>query len=93
MTARPVQEALLPGELNGSDAILFDPPRAGTREQCLRIADNDVPVVVAVACNAATFAQDARILINGGYSVERVAPIDRFMFSPHIELVAVFTKR
>ncbi len=84
---------LLASELNEFDAILFDPPRAGAREQCLEIADSNVPVVVAVSCNAATFARDARILMDGGYGLERVMAIDQFVFSPHIELVAVLTRQ
>ena len=84
---------LLAGELNEFDAILVDPPRAGAREQCLEIADSSVPLVVAVSCNATTFARDARILTDGGYSLESVTPIDQFVFSPHIELVAVLTRQ
>ena len=83
---------LLASELNEFDAVLFDPPRAGAREQCIEIADSTVPLVVAVSCNAATFARDVRILLDGGYSLERVTPIDQFEYSPHIELVAVLMR-
>jgi len=51
-----------------------------------------VPVVVAVSCNAATFARDARLLIDGGYKIETVVPVDQFRHTPHVELVAKFTR-
>jgi 23S rRNA (uracil1939-C5)-methyltransferase len=49
-------------------------------------------VVVAVSCNAATFARDARILIDGGYRIESVTPVDQFRHTPHVELVARFVR-
>ena len=49
-------------------------------------------MVVAVSCNPATLARDARILIDGGFTLERVTPIDQFLFSPHIEAVAVLRR-
>jgi 23S rRNA (uracil1939-C5)-methyltransferase len=47
-----------------------------------------VPVVVAVSCNVATFARDVRMLIDGGYKLQTVVPIDQFKYTPHVELVA-----
>ncbi len=79
-------------ELNGFDAIVFDPPRAGARAQADAISDSTVSTVVAVSCNPATFARDARILIDGGYRPHTVTPIDQFLWSHHLELVAVFTR-
>ncbi|MGQ0672042.1 MAG: class I SAM-dependent RNA methyltransferase [Hyphomicrobium sp.] len=80
-------------ELNGFDCIVFDPPRAGAAEQAERIAQSKVPVVIAVSCNPATMARDARTLIDGGYAMGPVTPIDQFVFSPHVEAVAVFSKK
>ena len=51
-----------------------------------------VPVVIAVSCNVATFARDARILIDGGYKIEGVTPVDQFRHTPHVELVARFKR-
>jgi 23S rRNA (uracil1939-C5)-methyltransferase len=51
-----------------------------------------VPVVIAVSCNVATFARDAKILIGGGYKIEGVTPVDQFRHTPHVELVARFTR-
>lgn len=79
-------------ELNEHDAIVFDPPRAGAEAQSQRIATSKVKTVIAVSCNPATLARDARILIDGGYKLEGVTPIDQFHYSPHIEAVAVFRR-
>ena len=55
-------------------------------------AASRVPLVIAVSCNASTFARDARILIDGGYKIEGVTPVDQFRHTPHVELVARFTR-
>ena len=71
---------------------MFDPPRAGAQAQAERLAASKVPLVVAVSCNVQTFARDARILIDGGYKLGNVTPVDQFRHTPHIELVARFTR-
>ena len=83
---------LLPQELRYYDAILFDPPRQGAQAQAQAIAASKVPVVISVSCNLASFARDARTLIEGGYRIEGVTPVDQFRHTPHVELVAKFTK-
>ncbi len=83
---------LLAGELASFDAVVFDPPRAGAEAQARELAKSDVPTLAGVSCNPQTFARDARILIAGGYALERVTPVDQFLFSPHVELVGVFRK-
>lgn len=87
-----MREPLSPPELKDFDAVLFDPPRAGAIAQGRALAKSEVPVVIAVSCNPASFAKDARALIDGGYALGRVAPIDQFTYSPHVELVAVFER-
>ena len=79
-------------ELDVFDAVVFDPPRAGAGAQVPHIAQSIVPTVVAISCNPASFARDARILIDGGYCLERVVPLDQFPWSSHLELVAVFRR-
>lgn len=79
---------LVPPELRDFDAVVFDPPRQGAQAQALKLAASKVPVVIAVSCNAATFARDARLLIDGGYRLEAVVPVDQFRHTPHVELVA-----
>ncbi len=81
---------LMPQELRDYEAIVFDPPRQGAQAQVLQLAASKVPVVIAVSCNVATFARDARILIDGGYRLEGVTPVDQFRHTPHVELVARF---
>ncbi len=83
---------LLPEDLKNFDAIVFDPPRAGAQSQTEQIALSSVPLVVAVSCNPATFARDLRTLIDGGYEAEAIHPVDQFLFSPHIEAVAVLRR-
>jgi len=81
---------LMPQELRDYDAVVFDPPRQGAQAQAVQLAASKVPVVVAVSCTVATFARDARILIDGGYKMESVTPVDQFRHTPHVELVARF---
>jgi 23S rRNA (uracil1939-C5)-methyltransferase len=83
---------LLPRELAQFDGVLFDPPRAGAEAQARHIAASVVPQVVAVSCNPATLARDLRILVDGGYRVEAVTPVDQFLWSPHVEAVALLGK-
>jgi 23S rRNA (uracil1939-C5)-methyltransferase len=79
-------------ELEPFDAVVFDPPRAGAATQAAVLAMSGVATIAAVSCNPATLARDARILIDGGYKLERVTPIDQFLYSPHVEAVAVFRR-
>ena len=83
---------LLPHELDPFDAVVFDPPRSGAEEQARAIAASKVKIAVAVSCNAQTFARDAKILVDGGFRVERITPVDQFRHSAHIEVVAVFQR-
>lgn len=76
----------------GYDAVVFDPPRAGAEAQAREIARSNAARVVAVSCNPATLARDLRILIDGGYHLKSVTPVDQFLFSPHIEVVAALEK-
>ncbi|MBL8590724.1 MAG: RNA methyltransferase, partial [Methylobacteriaceae bacterium] len=79
-------------ELEGFEASVFDPPRAGAEAQARELARADAPVVVAVSCHPGSFARDARLLTAGGYRLETVAPVDQFRYAAHVELVAVFRK-
>lgn len=79
-------------ELNAFDGLVFDPPRAGAEEQSKQIARSDVPLVAAVSCNPVTLARDLAILLDGGYRLKSVVPIDQFLWSPHVETVALLEK-
>jgi 23S rRNA (uracil1939-C5)-methyltransferase len=84
---------LMPQELRDYDAIVFDPPRQGAQAQATQLAASKIPLVVAVSCNVTTFARDAKILIDGGYAIEGVTPVDQFRHTPHVELVARFVRK
>ena len=86
------QRPLRADELAAFDGVLFDPPRAGAEAQAREFAASALPLVVAISCNAATFARDARILIDGGYGMGTVIPLDQFRSSPHVEIAAVFRR-
>lgn len=79
-------------ELKGFDAVVFDPPRAGALAQSRELAASAVPTLVAVSCNAASFARDMRVLVDGGYRLESITPIDQFRYAPHVEIVAILRK-
>jgi 23S rRNA (uracil1939-C5)-methyltransferase len=83
---------LMTDELQRFDAVVFDPPRAGAKSQAPALARSRVSRLVAVSCNPATFARDARALVDGGYRLTRVVPVDQFLWSPHVELVAWFER-
>jgi 23S rRNA (uracil1939-C5)-methyltransferase len=83
---------LVPQELRDYDTVVFDPPRQGAEAQAKQLAASKIPVVVAVSCNVTTFTRDARILIDGGYRIEGVTPVDQFRHTPHVELVARFKR-
>jgi len=88
LARRPV----LASELRKIDLAVFDPPRSGAAEQTAELARSGVARVLGVSCNPATFARDARTLIDAGFALDRVLPIDQFLWSPHIELVGVFSR-
>jgi 23S rRNA (uracil1939-C5)-methyltransferase len=85
---RPLDSA----ELNGFDAVVLDPPRAGAEEQARAIASSTVSRVAYVSCNPATFARDAKMLVDGGYRLEWVRPVGQFRWSTHVELAAAFLR-
>ncbi|MBV8738216.1 MAG: class I SAM-dependent RNA methyltransferase [Alphaproteobacteria bacterium] len=81
----------LPSEALASyAAAVFDPPRAGAASQVEALAQSSIEAVVAVSCNPATFARDAAKLIAGGFRLDRVIPIDQFVWTQHLEIVALF---
>lgn len=86
------RDPLAPKELEDFDAVVLDPPRAGAQAQAEALARAGVPTVVYVSCNPATLARDARLLIDGGYALENVTPIDQFLYSDHVEAVAVLRR-
>ncbi len=90
---RDLERAPLAGPaLERLDAVILDPPRAGARAQATALAASRVPRIAMVSCNPATFARDARTLVDGGYRLLSVQPIDAFLWSSQIELVGAFAR-
>jgi 23S rRNA (uracil1939-C5)-methyltransferase len=83
---------LPPEKLAAYAAAVFDPPRAGALRQAAMLASSTIATVVAISCNPATFARDAARLMAGGFVPERIVPVDQFMWTPHLELAAVFRR-
>ncbi len=83
---------LMPQELRDVDCVVFDPPRQGAQAQSQQLAASKIAQVVAVSCNPTTFARDARILLDGGFRLDSVTPVDQFRHTPHVELVARFRR-
>jgi 23S rRNA (uracil1939-C5)-methyltransferase len=74
------------------EAVILDPPRAGARAQTAALASSRVPRIAMVSCNPATFGRDARALVDGGYRLLWVQPVDAFLWSSQIELVGAFAR-
>ena len=87
------REPLTARELEPFDAVVLDPPRAGAQAQARELARSGVETVVAVSCDPGTLARDAQILTDGGYAIASVTPIDQFVYSAHVETVAVLRKQ
>ena len=83
---------LVPNEMKDFDAVVFDPPRAGAEAQAKQLAKSSVKTIVAVSCDATSFARDADILSSGGYALVSVSAVDQFKWTSHVETVAVFRR-
>jgi 23S rRNA (uracil1939-C5)-methyltransferase len=86
------RQPLMGSDLSGSDLVLLDPPRSGAAVQIERLAERAVPAVIYVSCNPASFIRDAAILVEGGYDLVHITPVDQFAYTPHLELVALFLR-
>jgi 23S rRNA (uracil1939-C5)-methyltransferase len=80
-------------ELDAFDAVLLDPPRAGAAAQVAELVSSKVSRIVYASCDPGSFARDARALQDGGYRLEKLMPIDQFLWSAHLELIALFGRR
>ena len=79
-------------ELNRFEGVVFDPPRAGAEAQCRQIAKSSVKKIAAVSCNPVTLARDLSILIDGGFKIVKMFPLDQFRFTPHLEVIALLER-
>jgi 23S rRNA (uracil1939-C5)-methyltransferase len=79
-------------ELARFDAVLLDPPRAGAREQVLQIARSTLSRTVYISCNPASWAKDARALVDAGFRLAELRPVGQFRWSTHVELASLFVR-
>jgi 23S rRNA (uracil1939-C5)-methyltransferase len=86
------RQPLTAAELKRFDAVVVDPPRAGAEAQAANLAASKVERLAMVSCDAASFARDMRLLVDGGWRIDRVTPIDQFLWSSHIEIVAALSR-
>jgi 23S rRNA (uracil1939-C5)-methyltransferase len=83
---------LLPEDLAAFAAAVIDPPRAGAEAQTRALAASQIETIAMVSCNPVTFARDARILADAGFSIDWIDIVDQFRWSPHVELAARLTR-
>jgi 23S rRNA (uracil1939-C5)-methyltransferase len=83
---------LLPEELYDVDLIVLDPPRSGALAQCQQLAELEKGRIVMVSCNPKTAARDIKVLLNSGWKLGSITPVDQFTYTNHVEIVAVLTK-
>ena len=81
---------LTSNELTTYDVVIIDPPRSGANLQFSNIAISNIPTIISISCNINTFIRDSKILIESNYELKWVQPIDQFLFSAHVEIVALF---
>ena len=84
------RQPFLANELSGFAVVVLDPPHAGAAAQMPFIAQAKVPTVIYVSCDPVSLGRDADVLRAGGYRLEKVTPIDQFLWSARLEAVAVF---
>ncbi|MES2677965.1 MAG: 23S rRNA (uracil(1939)-C(5))-methyltransferase RlmD [Pseudomonadota bacterium] len=87
-----VKTPLLPKELTGQHLAIINPPRNGAESQTQHLAKSKIKSVIYISCNPSAFAVDAKILLQNGYKITKIKAIDQFVYSHHLELVAVFEK-
>ncbi|KAA0972469.1 class I SAM-dependent RNA methyltransferase [Aureimonas fodinaquatilis] len=79
-------------ELSRFEGVVFDPPRAGAEAQAIELAASSVQRVAAVSCNPLTLARDVKLLLDGGFRLVSTTPIDQFLWSHHVEAVALLVR-
>ena len=82
------ESPLLPEEFKGIEAVVMNPPRAGAETQTQELAKSNVNKLVYISCSAESFARDCKYLVDHGFKVREIIPVDQFMWTPHIEIMA-----
>ena len=77
-----------------ADVVVVDPPRAGLSQKVVRrVLEVEARRIVYVSCNPTTLAPNARQMVEAGYELKTVRPVDMFPQTPHIESVALLERR
>jgi 23S rRNA (uracil1939-C5)-methyltransferase len=79
-------------EMKKFDGAVMDPPRSGARQQAEQIARAPIRRLAYVSCDPASFARDAKVLVEHGFTITRITPVDQFRWSPHVEVVGAFER-
>lgn len=83
-----------PLELKNIDLVVLDPARQGAEAQCKQLVRTQkLNHIIYVSCDPQSFARDAKILVDGGYTLKEIQGFDQFRFSPHVELAARFERK
>jgi 23S rRNA (uracil1939-C5)-methyltransferase len=77
----------------GFDKVLLDPSREGALTVCHALVKALPKTIVYVSCNPSTFSRDAKVLIDGGYEMEKAGVAEMFPFTHHMEMMALFTRK
>jgi 23S rRNA (uracil1939-C5)-methyltransferase len=79
-------------EMRKFDGAVIDPPRSGARLQAEQIARAPIRKLAYVSCDPASFARDLKALIEHGFTITRITPVDQFRWSPHVEVVGALER-
>lgn len=79
-------------EMRKFDGAVIDPPRSGARLQAEQIARAPIRKLAYVSCDPASFARDLKVLIEHGFTISRITPVDQFRWSPHVEVVGALER-
>ncbi len=79
-------------EMKKFDGAVMDPPRSGAKLQAEQIARAPVRRLAYVSCDPASFARDVKVLIEHGFTITRITPVDQFRWSPHVEIVGALER-
>ena len=76
------------------ETVIVDPPRAGLHPKALRrLLRLNAPKILYISCNPSTFARDAELLVEAGYNLPEVKPVDMFPHTMHIEVAGIFYRQ
>lgn len=87
------EDSVIGALAGGIDKVLIDPSREGALTVCHALVKAKPNTIVYVSCNPSTFSRDARVLIDGGYVMDKGSVVEMFPFTQHMEMMARFTRQ